>query len=216
MQQLTGDPGGDRRRRHAARGRRRRRRVFACRGDCLLLEVSTLFRDVHRNTNAFALLSEVPASRVCDVHGKAAAEGGPLQRAVANASLLLLLLLSATNLVPLLPLTLSLSALLVGAGCLSVEQAWNSIAFRVLITIAASFGLGAALDVTHVSALLAAGLTRLSASVPPVVFLAILFLCTSALSCIVSNSVPPPLRLEPLAHLRRCDSEPQPLAPAVD
>mmetsp|Transcript_17381 Transcript_17381/g.47054 ORF Transcript_17381/g.47054 Transcript_17381/m.47054 type:complete len:128 (-) Transcript_17381:8-391(-) len=34
----------------------------------------------------------------------------------------------------------------------------------------------------------AAGLTRLSASVPPVVFLAILFLCTSALSCIVSNS----------------------------
>ena len=36
--------------------------------------------------------------------------------------------------------------------------------------------------------LLAAGLTRLSLNVPPVAFLAIVFLCTSLLSCIVSNS----------------------------
>ncbi|KAL3923913.1 MAG: hypothetical protein SGPRY_004072 [Prymnesium sp.] len=135
---------------------------------------------------AFALLSEVPGSRKSaptthDSHGMA-------HRWLANLALFALLFLSATELVPLLPLTLSLSFILVAAGCITVEQAWHSISFRVLITIAASFGLGAALENTHISNLIADALTVLSRSLPQVVFLGIIFLCTSLLSCIVSNS----------------------------
>lgn len=69
-----------------------------------------------------------------------------------------------------------------------LSQIRAQISFRVLITIAASFGLGAALENTHISNLIADALTVLSRSLPQVVFLGIIFLCTSLLSCIVSNS----------------------------
>jgi len=155
-------------------------------GDTLLLEVSTVFAEMYRHSGTFALLNEVHGSRKCAP--SAVTVYGLKQRWVANLSLVVLLVLSSTELVPLLPLTLSLSFVLVGAGCITVEQAWNSISYRVLITIAASFGLGSALKNTHISNLLADALISLSGSVPNVVFLFVIFACTSCLSCIVSNS----------------------------
>jgi len=155
-------------------------------GDTLLLEVSTIFAEMYRHSGTFALLNEVHGSRKCAP--SAARVYGRKQRWVAILSLVVLLVLSSTELVPLLPLTLSLSFVLVGAGCITVEQAWNSISYRVLITIAASFGLGSALKNTHISNLLADALISLSGSVPHVVFLFVIFACTSSLSCILSNS----------------------------
>ncbi|KAL1519340.1 hypothetical protein AB1Y20_022866 [Prymnesium parvum] len=134
--------------------------------DTLLLEVSTIFAEMYRHSGTFALLNEVHGSRKCAP--SAARVYGRKQRWVAILSLVVLLVLSSTELVPLLPLTLSLSFVLVGAGCITVEQAWASISYRVLITIAASFGLGSALKNTHISNLLADALISLSGSVPHV------------------------------------------------
>lgn len=71
------------------------------------------------------MLNEVPGSRKSaptthDAHGMA-------HRWLANLALFALLFLSATEMVPLLPLTLSLSFILVAAGCITVEQAWHSV-----------------------------------------------------------------------------------------
>jgi len=76
-------------------------------------------------SGTFALLNEVHGSRKCAP--SAVTVYGLKQRWVANLSLVVLLVLSSTELVPLLPLTLSLSFVLVGAGCITVEQAWNSV-----------------------------------------------------------------------------------------
>lgn len=62
------------------------------------------------------------------------------------------------------------------------------IAIRVLVTIAASFGLGAGLEKTHIASLLASLLTSLSSSLPPILFLFLVFLFTAGLTCIISNA----------------------------
>ena len=61
-------------------------------------------------------------------------------------------------------------------------------ATRLLLTIAASYGLGAALDNTGVDTFLAVILSRVGAAVGALPFLHIVFLLTAALSCVVSNA----------------------------
>ena len=71
---------------------------------------------------------------------------------------------------------------------ITVEQAWNAIHHRLLLTIAASFSLGAALRNTHVSANIASALIATHIVLGPFGFLLAIFICTSLLSCVVSNS----------------------------
>jgi di/tricarboxylate transporter len=110
-----------------------------------------------------------------------------IRLAASLLALVTLLVLSATNAVQLLPLALAIAYCLVGVGCITLEQAWRSISFRVLLTIACSFGLSSALTNTHVAAALASGLVAM-APVGPFPFLLLIFLFTSLLSCIVSNA----------------------------
>lgn len=58
----------------------------------------------------------------------------------------------------------------------------------MLLTIGCSFGPGAALEDTGVSAVLGAAIASLAPSLGPTPFLFVLFLFTSALSCVVSNA----------------------------
>jgi len=87
--------------------------------------VVTVSTSLAVQSGTFALLNEVHGSRKCAP--SAARVYGRKQRWVAILSLVVLLVLSSTELVPLLPLTLSLSFVLVGAGCITVEQAWASV-----------------------------------------------------------------------------------------
>ena len=89
---------------------------------------------------------------------------------------------------PLITISLLLVYALVGLQCLTLEQAWRSINYRVLLTIAASFGLGSALQNTNVSALIAQGLVKFGEASGPLPFLVAVFVLTSLLSCVVSNS----------------------------
>jgi di/tricarboxylate transporter len=154
-------------------------------GCTLLLEAPAMWVENHRTSRSFALLGVVGSSPV-----PTAGAGRTMARIRLAASLLALvalLALSATGTVELLPLALAIAYCLVGVGCITLEQAWRSISFRVLLTIACSFGLSSALTNTHVSAALATGLVAM-APVGPFPFLLLIFLFTSLLSCVVSNA----------------------------
>jgi len=158
-------------------------------GCTLLLEAPAQWVENHRTSRAFALVGVVGAAPLLPI-GSGFCPPHTLARfhlAISLLALIALLLLSALRVVDLLPLALAIAYCLVGVGCITLEQAWRAISFRVLLTIACSFGLSAALTNTHVSAVLASGLVRL-APVGAFPFLLLIFLFTSLLSCVVSNA----------------------------
>jgi hypothetical protein len=58
------------------------------------------------------------------------------------ASLCCILVLSALEVVSLFPLALAIVYVLVSIKCITLDQAWCSISYRLLLTIACSFGPG--------------------------------------------------------------------------
>ena len=81
-----------------------------------------------------------------------------------------------------------LSYVLIGVvRCITLDQAFRAISFRVLLTIAASFGPGAALSNTYVSDVVGYALGKLSVC-GNWFFLFAIYLVTAALSSIISNS----------------------------
>lgn len=111
-----------------------------------------------------------------------------MQRALSIGGLVLALFLSALDYVPLLHSALAVAFVEVACGCLSLQQAISAVDFRVLLTIAGSFGLSAALENTHVSVMFGAALTYAEPFLGVVPFLMLLFMLTSLLSCVVSNA----------------------------
>ena len=103
------------------------------------------------------------------------------------ASLCCILVLSALEVVSLFPLALAIVYVLVSIKCITLDQAWRSISYRLLLTIACSFGPGAALTNTNVAAVIGAGLVKLQV-LGSFGFLLSIFLITSVVSCLVSNS----------------------------
>jgi len=161
-------------------------------GCTLLLEAPDMWVENHRTSRSFALLGVVGGTAPTTASGAAGAllpekTAARFKLAASLLALVALLALSSTGTVSLLPLALALAFFLVGVGCITLEQAWRSISFRVLLTIACSFGLGSALQETHVSAILASGLIVL-APVGAFPFLLLIFFFTSLLSCVVSNA----------------------------
>eukprot|EP00965_Chrysotila_dentata_P214366 6188147-Pleurochrysis_carterae.AAC.3 len=135
---------------------------------------------------------DAPAEPACPpIHSFKKLKLGALSRlrlVLAVLSLGVSLLLSALGYVPLLHSAAAAAFLQVGCGCLTLEQALNAIDFRVLLTISASFGLGSAIENTHVSSLLGAALSALEPYLGIVPFLAVLFSLTALTSCVVSNA----------------------------
>eukprot|EP00965_Chrysotila_dentata_P100944 3334284-Pleurochrysis_carterae.AAC.2 len=107
---------------------------------------------------------------------------------VSLACLVVIFVLPAIGVQTLLTLALATSCVCVAIGCITVNQAWQSINYRVLLTIAASYGLGAALQTTKVAKFLSIALTDLGTVLPPVAFLFAVFFFTAMLSCVVSNA----------------------------
>jgi hypothetical protein len=158
-------------------------------GCTLLLEAPAMWVEDHRISRSFALLGVVGSSPVPSA-GPSFLSARALARIRLGSSMLALvvmLLLSAFGIADLLALALTMAYILVSLGCITLNQAWRSISFRVLLTIACSFGLSSALTNTHVSAVLASGLVAM-APVGPFPFLLLIFIFTSLLSCIISNA----------------------------
>ena len=151
-------------------------------GDILLLEAESSFADHHRASAHYSCVTIVPGSM------PPPGPGNRLHVALSLGALAVLLGVSATGGMSLLPLSLLLSFLLVSVGCITLEQAWRSIKYRVLLTIACSFGLGNALKNTGVSAMLASALMHVGEVGGPLVMIFTVFFVTSLLSCLISNA----------------------------
>ncbi|WP_231758485.1 SLC13 family permease [Microbulbifer elongatus] len=145
-------------------------------GDTLLLEARPGFVLRQRYSKDFLLINDLEA------------ESPRHEKGLTAWLILIAIVLSAGS-----GLISMLNASLIGAGamlvtrCCSVNQAQKSLDLPVLITIAASFALGVALQKTGVAAMLAEGVISLSAG-HPWLMLILVYLCVSLLTEMVTNN----------------------------
>jgi len=145
-------------------------------GDTLLLEAHEEFVEQQRYARDFLLVSQIENSKPIQHHRR------------GTAMIILVAMVAAASLGW---LSMFQAALLASAGmlvtrCISVQEARASIDWQVLLVIAASIGLGGALDKTGAAAGIAEIMVASTAS-SPIAALATIFLLTSAFSALISN-----------------------------
>jgi di/tricarboxylate transporter len=121
-------------------------------GDTLLLLADAGFRDRWRDRPDFLLISPLDGARA------ALGPRGWLALAITAG----IVLVAGTGLVPILHASLVGALLLVGTRTLSSEEARASIEIQVLVLIAASFGVGAAIEHSGLAASLGHGVVELT------------------------------------------------------
>lgn len=146
-------------------------------GDTLLLEATTDFTHRHRHSRDFLLIRPIEGSVVAR-HKRSWVAWLILVALVTSVSAGVLSLVSAAF--------AAAGAMLV-TGCCSVSVARRSIQLEVLLVIAASFGIGHALQATGVAAAFANTLLA-AAGDRPWLLLAIVYLLTAALTETVTNN----------------------------
>lgn len=152
-------------------------------GDTLLLQVQSHFTRAHRNDPAFYLVSNIDDWR-------------PPRRDrmwVALLIFVLLLAMMTSNTVSVLIAAMLAGVLMVATGCISVGEARRSIEWQVLITIAAAFGVGTALEKSGAAAVVAGGLVgAINSWVPeawgPIAALAAIYLLGSIMTEMITNN----------------------------
>lgn len=121
-------------------------------GDTLLLEAPPSFARTHRNSRDFFLVSQV-ANSTPPRH----------ERSVVAFSILIgMIALVTFNVLSMLQASLLAAGLLLITRCISGAAARRSVDWQVLIVIAASFGLGRALEVTGAAEVIAGNLVTLA------------------------------------------------------
>ncbi|MFV0442463.1 MAG: SLC13 family permease [Planctomycetaceae bacterium] len=147
-------------------------------GDTLLVQTGPHFERAHRNDPAFYLISDMTDWR-------------PLrtERAwIAAILLILLVALMGTEVVPTAISAMLVAALMVGFGCISANEGRNSIEWQVLLTISASYGVGAALENSGAASSVASLVKVSVESLGPVGALAAIYLMTSVVTELITNN----------------------------
>ncbi len=147
-------------------------------GDTLLLQTRPHFQRAYRNDSAFYLISNVDEWR-------------PIRWDRAWPALVifgLLIIMMTTGLVTTLVAASMGAVLMVGLGCLSTGDARRSIDWQVLVTIAAAFGVGTALEKTGVASSLAGGLVSLTEPLGIVATLAAIYLAGWLVTELITNN----------------------------
>ena len=147
-------------------------------GDTLLLEARPAFLKRHRSDGAFALVREVEGS----------APPRHERSGLAVALLAMMVVLSATGAVPLLVAAFATCALMLLTGCLDSSQAHRALDLRVLLAIAAAFGVGATIEATGVAQVVGQGLVRMALPLGPVGVLASVYVATALLTELLTNN----------------------------
>ena len=145
-------------------------------GDTLLLESRPAFVTRQKYNKDFLLINDLATLQ--PRHEKAFLAWGILAVIVLAAGFEMTSMLNAA---------LVGAGLMLATGCCSISQAEKSLDFPVIITIAASFALGAALEKTGVAALLAHHLIAL-ANNNPLLMLIFVYLAVSVLTEIITNN----------------------------
>ncbi|MFO1095261.1 MAG: SLC13 family permease [Planctomycetaceae bacterium] len=147
-------------------------------GDTLLLQTRPHFTRAHRNSRDFHLVSNVDDYR-------------PLRRHrlwIALALFAGLVTCMTLELIPTEISSLLFAVLMIASGCLSTGEAHRSIEWQVLLTVAASFATGAALQKSGAAAAIAGMLVEATQSAGPYVTLAALYLMGVLASELLSNN----------------------------
>lgn len=145
-------------------------------GDTLLLEARPAFVSRQRYNKDFLLINDLDKTQ--PRHERAWLAWGILLAIVVAAG---------TGLTSMLNAALVGAGLMVVTGCCSVSQAEKSLDLTVILTIAASFALGAALQKTGVSGWIAHAIVDLSAGTPWLLLL-LTYLAVSILTEIITNN----------------------------
>jgi len=150
-------------------------------GDTLLLQTDPHFFRAHRNNPDFYLVSDVEDSR-------------PLRHDRARIAIVLFValigLMAASDYLKVDTMLLCFAAagLMVVFRCLSTAEARKSVDWPVLVSIAASFGLGTALQKSGAANYLAMGLVDITRPYGPIATLAALYFGTMMLNELITNN----------------------------
>jgi di/tricarboxylate transporter len=110
------------------------------------------------------------------------------QAIVAVASLLGMIALMVSGLVPTVIAALIAAMAMILGGCLNMNQAYRAISWRSVVLIAAMIPMSIALQVSGGAEFLANGLVNSLGAISPLALMAGVFLLTTALSQVISNS----------------------------
>lgn len=146
-------------------------------GDTLLLEARADFTVQQYNSRDFLLLHPLEETTL-PRHDRAP---------VALAILILMVFLAAFNILPMLKSALLAAGLMIITRCINSREARRSIDWSVLIVIAASFGLGKAMELTGAATTIANALIALAQGNPLLSLICIYFL-TMLFTSVISNN----------------------------
>ncbi len=121
-------------------------------GDTLLLETRPAFVEQQKNSRDFFLVSSIDDS-------------APLRHErglLALGILVVVILLATFEILPMFQAALLGAGAMILTKCVSIDRARRSVDWSVLIAIAASFGLGKALEVTGAAAVIANGFIQIA------------------------------------------------------
>jgi di/tricarboxylate transporter len=173
-------------------------------GDTMLLEARPAFVSRQRYNKDFLVVNDL--EKEAPRHEKAVLAWLILGAAVLAAGIGFISMLNAA--------LMAVGAMMV-SGCLSVSQAEKSLDMPVLITIAASFALGAALEKTGVAAILASNLVALSGGRPWLLLILIYTAVTLLTETITNNAAAVIMVPLALAITRQAGLDPQPFMLAI-
>jgi di/tricarboxylate transporter len=175
-------------------------------GDTLLLQAGPHFVAAHRDDPAFHLVSGVEDSR-------------PVRHDKALLSIVLLgllVVLMATNRMPIVLAAFLVAGLMIALRCISISEARKSLDLSTLLTICAAFGLGKALENSGVAQAVANGLVHLGGEFGPYLMLIGVYLMTSFFTEIITNNAAAALSFPfAIAIAQQLDASPRPFAIAV-
>lgn len=146
-------------------------------GDTLLLEASEQFVEQYRYRRDFLLVSALNDSTPPDF------SKAPLALGILTA----MVLLSASSLLTILEAAFLAAGAMIITGCLSAGRARRSVDYSVLVVIAASFALGAAMTETGAAFWLANAMLGHSPA-SPWVALALVYLVTAMFTEVITNN----------------------------
>lgn len=175
-------------------------------GDTLLLQTGPHFEEAHRNNPDFILVSLMQDARPVR-HGRAG---------VAVAVLGGMLLVAAVGLLPVVVAALLAAVAVIVLRCISTGEARRAIQWDVLITIAAAFGIGQAMESSGLAATVAEAIVAFTRPLGPLAVLAAIYLATMMINEVITNNAAAALMF-PLAVASAAELEvsPRPFVMAV-
>ena len=147
-------------------------------GDTLLLQAGTHFSQAHRNNPDFYLVSDVE-----DSHPLRHERAG-----IAVVVFLALLTLMVFNVLNPMIASFIAAGVMVGTRCVSAASARKSIEWQVLITIAAAFGVGSAIQASTLGNVAAQALVAITHQWGPHATLAAVYITTVLVTEVITNN----------------------------